>query len=98
MSDDLVRNRITVRGKEYIVRELRGREMASVRVLLGKESERSRIPAYVASIASEPSLGTEKECLEMPHLLIEAIATESLRMTNPPAPKKGEGEEEEKKD
>lgn len=61
--------------------------MAGVRALLMKESERTRIPAYVSSIACvEPKLGTEKECAELPHIILEAIATESMRLTNPQEP------------
>lgn len=89
---ELVTNRILVRGKEYLVRELNGREMAGVRGLL--EKDKPRISAYVASVACiDPKLGTEKECFELPHRLIDAIATESIRLTNAD----DEGEEAAKK-
>ena len=79
--NELVTNRILVRGKSYLVRELTGREMAGVRALL--EKEKQRIPAYVASVACmDPKLGTEAECAEMPHRLLDAISTESVRLTN----------------
>jgi hypothetical protein len=82
---ELLTNRIKVRGKEYVVRELKGFEMASVRTLLGTEAknERHRIPAYVSSIASvDPALGNELACAQLPHLVIESISTEAIRLTN----------------
>lgn len=82
---ELLTNRIKVRGNEYVVRELKGREMASVRTLLGTDAknERQRIPAYVSSIACvEPALGNETACAELPHIVIESISTEAIRLTN----------------
>lgn len=91
---DLVQNRIKVRGKDYLVRELKGHEMAAVRRLLATDSERQRIPAYVSSIACvEPVLGNEKACNEMPHIVIETISVEAIRLTTTD---EKEGDEEKK--
>ena len=82
---DLVQNRIQVRGKDYLVRELRGREMASVRKLLASDSEKFRAPAYVSSVACvEPALGNEKACEELPNVILQAILAEAIRLTNNP--------------
>ena len=75
----LASSRITVRGKQYVVRELTAREMAGVRTLL--EKDRGRMEAYVASVACE-GLGTETEVAGLPQKVVEKIAAESLRLTN----------------
>ena len=56
--------------------------MAGVRKLLGTETEKNRIPAYVASIACvDPQIGNEKDCEELPHIVLESISTEAIRLT-----------------
>jgi hypothetical protein len=78
----MLTNRITVRGQEFEVRELTGKEMQGVRKLLADPLHKSRFEAYIASVACvSPKIADEKAAAEMPQIIIDKIAAEAIRLT-----------------
>lgn len=79
VNDDLMRNTITVRGKQYTVTELDGQTMRDIQKIL--ETEKGRLGVYTMwKCCIDPVFKTEEDVMKLPYYVIDKVSDEAWRL------------------
>jgi hypothetical protein len=81
---------LTIRGVDYTVSEMSGKDMRGMRVLLASEKDKPRVEAWLVSACCVAPKFTEAEAFELPQFVVAKLSNEILRMTNGVPVKDGE--------
>jgi hypothetical protein len=77
---DFLENTITIRGRQFVVRELDGKTMAAARRIIAED--KSRLEAFVTwKGCVDPPFKDEAEVLALPQIFADKISEEVFRLT-----------------
>lgn len=77
---DFRENTITIRGQQFVVRELDGATMAASRRIIAED--KARLEAFVAWKACvDPKFESEAAVLKLPQIFADKISEEAFRLT-----------------
>jgi hypothetical protein len=76
----LLTSRVTVRGVEYTVQELTGKQMAGLRKLL--EKDKTRMEAWLMTACCvDPKIENEAAAMELPQVVLDKVSAEIMRLS-----------------
>ena len=73
---------LMIRDVSYKVREMSGKDMRGLRILLASEKEKVRSEAWLVSACTLTPTMTEAEANELPQFTLAKLQNEILRLTN----------------